>query len=196
MVFESLVAAKNFATVWHPFLFLKRNTNKQDNLAVVPLANLSEGTEELVIVPYNINNNHWVLFTLNMQTHGCGVFDPMAKQEDLPDAMRDWLTENSSDQWQWNVEYKFPHHHQNDTSSCGGWVVWYAKQLCAGRKPDEVFQSGNTLDIKNEIQEQCGDLVRRARIRISEAQGKRLQCSSKIFRIFKEHEKSRFEKNK
>jgi hypothetical protein len=115
------------------------------------LASLESEKCGMVLIPFNWDSNHWILITLNPKEHFYNILDSMTKAKKLPDKVAKWLKKKAPNT-SWKLNYFFPTEHQQDSASCGGWIVWYVKQLCAGKNPAEIHKEGITLKIKKEIQ--------------------------------------------
>eukprot|EP01128_Nolandella_sp_AFSM9_P008939 TRINITY_DN5587_c0_g1_i1.p1 TRINITY_DN5587_c0_g1~~TRINITY_DN5587_c0_g1_i1.p1 ORF type:complete len:302 (-),score=30.00 TRINITY_DN5587_c0_g1_i1:34-864(-) len=112
---------------------------------------------ERVLIPINVNDNHWILAALYMRERQWYLFDPMGT---LPFLDTPFYKEMSRflDYYfgtpVWNLDMPISesnrHQSEQDASSCGIYVCYYLELLCNGYPPSDIAQFNQSRKRMNE----------------------------------------------
>ena len=114
--------------------------------------NMDFKKHNIVIAPYNINRNHWILFIANLREEVLYVLDPMkqtASGADIAENILLFIIESKTG-IKCIVNRSKPHVLQADSFNCGVFVCYYAESYLQGKPLTAPF---SVLRLRRKIKE-------------------------------------------
>jgi hypothetical protein len=111
-----------------------------------------------VLVPFLVNNNHWILFSSNNVDKVIHCFDPLMRElsteseQTILTIICEYYNSQSNN---YKIVYSLDHPTQNDGSSCGVFICHYAKRLVT--HSDLVFDNTDPLALRKELVDDMTD---------------------------------------
>ena len=114
--------------------------------------NMDFKKHNIVIAPYNINRNHWILFIANLREEVLYVLDPMnqtASGADIAENILLFIIESKTG-IKCIVNRSKPHVLQADSFNCGVFICYYAESYLQGKPLTAPF---SVLRLRRKIKE-------------------------------------------